>query len=69
VLQLFGVSEAYTPYTTPVNGPRLSAVRAWYHGDRQPPELRVVLDLAATGVTVDDVRLDGDEAVVTLGGG
>jgi hypothetical protein len=69
VLELEGITEEYTPYTTAVGGPRLAAVRVWHYGDRQPPELRVVLDLAAAEVTVDAVRVVGEQVQVTLSGG
>ncbi len=66
-LYLAAVAAGDLPYRTEVSGPRLKAIRVWYHDDTSPPQLHVVLDLAGPWVTASAPQVDGRRLVVTLG--
>jgi hypothetical protein len=66
-LYLAAIAAGDVAYRTEVSGPRLKAIRVWYHDDASPPELHVVLDLAGPGVTASAPQVDGRRIVVTLG--
>jgi hypothetical protein len=47
---------------------RVPSVRVGYHGELQPPQLYIVLDLAGEAVRITAVRIDGTSVTVVLGG-
>ena len=67
-IQLRGVVEPYPSLRVDVGGQRVERIRTWHHGELEPPELHVVLDLAGPSVAVSSVRSAGSRVTVTVAG-
>ena len=67
VLYLNGFGTGDLEYKTQVDGNQLAAVRVWYHEEKSPVQLHIVLDLASTDVVAFKPVVEGRRLVVTLG--
>jgi hypothetical protein len=67
VLYLLGVGPGGLSYKTQVDGSQLAAVRVWYHDDKLPVQLHIVLDLASQDIVAFKPVVEGHRLLVTLG--
>jgi len=67
VLYLYGVGPGNLSYKTQVDGKQLAAVRVWFHEEKSPVQLHIVLDLASQDVVAFKPVVEGHRLVVTLG--
>jgi hypothetical protein len=67
-IQLRGIVEPYPSLRIEVNGRRVERIRTWHHGELEPPELHIVLDLAGPGARVSSLRSEGSRVTVTVVG-
>ncbi len=68
VLYLYGLASNDLAYRTAVGGPRLDAIRVWYHADKSPRQLHIVFDLAHPGITCSQPSIEGGRVRITLSG-
>lgn len=66
VLYLYGIGSSGLDYRTSVAGPRLDAIRVWYHDDKTPVQLHIVLDLASDRVLASAPLIEGNLLLVKL---
>jgi hypothetical protein len=67
VLYLYGFGPSDLEYRTEVGGKHLAAIRVWHHGDRNPEQLHIVLDLPGPEVMAYKPVVEGRRLLVTLG--
>jgi hypothetical protein len=66
VLYLYGIGSSGLDYRTSVAGARLDAIRVWYHEDKTPVQLHIVLDLASDRVAASPPLIEGNLLLVKL---
>jgi hypothetical protein len=64
VLYLDGFDPSDLSYRTQVDGPRLSSIRVWHHGDKS--QLHIVFDLTGPSVTASDPIVEANQVTVRL---
>lgn len=67
VLYLYGVGPGDLEYKTQIDGNQLASIRVWYHEEKSPVQLHIVLDLASLEVVAFKPVVEGHRLVVTLG--
>lgn len=66
IIYLYGIGSNGLAYRTEVGGRHLDAIRVWYHDDKTPVQLHIVLDFAHPGVVFRAPVIDGDRLVISL---
>jgi hypothetical protein len=66
VLYLYGIGSDELAYRTDVGGDHLDAIRVWYHDDKVPVQLHIVLDLADIRVLASPPAVEGSRLLITL---
>jgi len=66
ILYLDGLGSNDLAYRSTVAGDRLGAVRVWYHDDKSPVQLHIVLDFANPDVVFQPPEIDGNLLSVIL---
>jgi uncharacterized protein (TIGR02266 family) len=66
LIKIVGISNDYRPYAIEVGSTEMTRIRIGHHEETRPPELWVVLDLAAPGVAVTGVDIRGDTAELVI---
>jgi len=66
IIYLYGIGSNGLAYRTDVEGSQLAAIRVWYHDDKSPVQLHIVLDFAHRGVVSRAPVIDDDRLVITL---
>jgi uncharacterized protein (TIGR02266 family) len=60
LVRLRGIASSYRPYTIESATPEVTRARIGQHQERRPPELWIVLDLAAPDLEVAGIEIAGD---------
>ena len=66
IIYLYGIGSNGLAYRTDVAGSHLAAIRVWYHDDKSPVQLHIVLDFAHKGVVSRAPVIDGNRLLITL---
>jgi hypothetical protein len=66
IIYLYGIGSNGLAYRTEVGGRHLAAIRVWYHDDKTPVQLHIVLDFAHREVVSRAPVLDGNRLTITL---
>jgi hypothetical protein len=66
VVRVRGISRPYPLQEIPVGDENILRIRVGHHADHLPPELHLVLDLAAPDVRITDEQLDDGVLVLRL---
>jgi hypothetical protein len=66
IIYLYGIGSNGLAYRTEVGGRHLAAIRVWYHDDKTPVQLHIVLDFAHRDVVSRAPVLDGNRLTITL---
>ncbi len=66
LVRLIDVGAEGVRFNTDVDGERLQRIRLWPHGEFDPPELYLVLDLARPDVAIEDIEFEGKSLVIRL---
>jgi hypothetical protein len=66
IVYLYGIGSGGLAYRQMVGGARLDAIRVWYHREKSPSQLHVVLDFAHPNVVVQEPYVEGTSLLVTL---
>jgi hypothetical protein len=66
IIYLYGIGSNGLAYRTEVEGGQLAAIRVWYHDDKSPVQLHIVLDFTHRGVVSRAPVIDGDRLLITL---
>jgi hypothetical protein len=66
IIYLYGIGSNGLAYRTEVEGSQLDAIRVWYHDDKSPVQLHIVLDFTHRGVVSRAPVIDGNRLLITL---
>ena len=66
IIYLYGIGSNGLAYRTEVEGDQLDAIRVWYHDDKSPVQLHIVLDFTHRGVVSRAPVIDGNRLLITL---
>jgi hypothetical protein len=66
IIYLYGIGSNGLAYRTEVGGSQLDAIRVWYHDDKSPVQLHIVLDFTHRGVVSRAPVIDGNRLLITL---